>query len=116
MDDEVFDGTGALQSATLSWIKAGNRQNKSWDNTILGNLKLEGSRLTIEVNSAKRADRIAKEIATRLGAGARLVETKVTDVMKELEALLSDFAQSGKQAPEAFRPDVGELRRKLGLD
>jgi hypothetical protein len=182
VDDEAYDGTGALVAANLSWIKAGNRQHKSWDNTILGTLRLDGTRLTVEVNSARRGDRVAKEIAKRLGSAATFVETTVTDVMKELEArrtsrggkaappspdevertpeiaaleaelgrkhweawldtkvpalgnrtprqaattargrerleaLLSDYAQTGTRGPAAFRPDVHELRRKLGLE
>jgi SEC-C motif-containing protein len=85
IDGETFDSSGALTAATLSWIKPGNRKNKDWDNTILGNLRLDGSQLIVEANSARRRDRIVKEIAKRLGSGATLVETKVTDVVKELK-------------------------------
>jgi len=87
IDGEMFNSAGALTAATLSWIiKAGNRKNKAWDNTILGNLRLDGSRLAVEVNSAKRRDRVAREIAKRLGFGARLTETKVTDLDSALKA------------------------------
>ena len=61
--DEVRDAAGALMTATLTWIKAGNRKNKDWDNTTLGTLRLDGSRLVVEVNSARRRRRIEKEIA-----------------------------------------------------
>ena len=38
----------------LTWLKAGNRKHKDWDNTTLGTLRLDnGSRLVIEVNSAR---------------------------------------------------------------
>jgi hypothetical protein len=188
IEDVAHDAPGALVSATLSWIKAGNRKNKGWDNTILGTLRLDGSTLTVEVNSAKRRDRIAKEIAARLGSAATLVNTTVTDVAKALEArraeraaggaagagdesaddadavqtpemaaieagflqrhwdawvdekvpalrnktprqavktaigrekveaLLSDFAQEGRGIQGRFRPDIGAIRRKLGLE
>jgi hypothetical protein len=46
---------------------------------------LNGARLVREINSVRRRNRIAKEIARRFGQTATLVETKVTDVMKELE-------------------------------
>jgi hypothetical protein len=181
-DEETHDAEGVLTGATLSWIKAGNRKNKAWDNTILGNMRLEGSRLVVEVNSAKRRDRIASEIAKRLGSNARLVETQITDIDKELtarratgrglapagtlttseiertpeiealeadwlrkhwdawidtqvpalgnrtprqaaktargrerlEALLSDFERSAERGPSR-PPDIGELRKRLGL-
>ena len=41
--DEAYDATGALCSATLTWIKAGNRKMKDWDNTTLGTLRVNKS-------------------------------------------------------------------------
>ena len=181
IEDEIYDATGAITKADLTWIKPGNRQHKDWDNTVLGNLRLDGSRLVVEVNSARRRDRIGKEIVKRLGPAATLVETKVTDMVKELEArrdgrgslvtaqsapepsrtpdleaveaalgrrhwdawidtkvpalgnktprqaaktalgrerleaLLSDFERSAERSGSAFVPDIGALRRRLGL-
>ena len=34
---------------------------------------------------------------------------------EQLEALLSDFARSGKRRSSAFQPDPADLRRRLGL-
>jgi hypothetical protein len=87
IDGEVYDDAGAVTAAELTWIKARNRQHRDWDNTTLGTLRLDGARLVIEVNSTRRRDRIAKEIVKRFGKAATLIETKVTDVMKELETL-----------------------------
>ncbi len=85
IDGEVYDEAGAITAAVLTWIKAGNRQHKDWDNTTLGTLRLDGTRLVVEVNSARRRDRIAREIAKRFGKAAALVETKVTDIAEQLE-------------------------------
>lgn len=104
ISDEAFDQAGTLTAAELSWIKAGNRKNKSWDNTILGNLRVDGSRLTVEVNSARRRDRIAKEIAKRFGSTATLIETKVMDVAKELESRRQH--RSGRDAAALSQTDV----------
>lgn len=93
IDGEAYDDAGALTAAELTWIKAGNRQHKDWDNTTLGALRLNGARLVVEVNSARRSDRIAKEIAKRLGRSATLIETTVTDMMKELEARRAQGAE-----------------------
>jgi SEC-C motif len=184
VDGEVSDEAGALTAATLTWIKRGNRQHKDWNNTTLGALRLEGQRLVVDVNSARRRDRIAKEIAKRFGSLARLVDTKVTDVAQSLEAcrvagggtaptrpslssvveqapelaaleaeftrrhwhawidakvpalgnrtprqaaktargrerlaaLLADVERMAERSSSAGRPDVGELRRRLGLN
>ena len=69
----------------LTWLKAGNRKHKDWDNITLGTLRLDGSRLVIEVNSARRPERIAREIWKRFGSTATLVETTTTDIVKELQ-------------------------------
>ncbi len=118
IDGEVYDGAGAIAAAELTWIKAGNRQHKDWSNTTLGTLRLNGARLEIEVNSARRRDRIAKAIAKRFGKTARLVETKVTDVMKELEmrraqgAERGETARSPSSAPERT-PELEALEAEL---
>ncbi len=121
IDGEVYDSAGAITAAELTWIKAGNRQHKDWDNTTLGSLWLNGTRLVVEVNSARRRDRVAKEIAKRFGKTARLVETNVTDVMKELETRRAKGAEPGgaarppSSAPERtpeFEALEAELARK----
>ena len=83
--DEVRDAAGTRIAATLTWIKAGNRKIKDWDNTTLGTIRFDGSRLLIEVNSARRRRRIEKEIAKCLGSAATLIDTTVTDLGEALE-------------------------------
>jgi hypothetical protein len=85
VDDERYDAAGGIEAAVLTWLKAGNRKHQDWDNTTLGTLRLDGSRLVIEVNSARRRERIAKEISKRFGSTATLVETTTTDIVKELQ-------------------------------
>ena len=73
-------------AATLTWIKAGNRKLKDWDNTTLGTLRIDGTRLVVEVNSARRRRRIEKEIAKCLGSAATLADTTVTELGEALTA------------------------------
>jgi hypothetical protein len=179
--DETRNADGALTSATLTWIKAGNRKHKDWDNTALGTMRLDGSRLLIEVNSSRRRRRIEKAIMKCLGSAATLVDTSISDLAdaldgrresrsaaqahlvpadspspeqeaietelarrhwdawfstkvpalgnrtprqaaktpsgrERLEALLADYAQRSAEGRNAFKPDIGALRQKLGLD
>lgn len=115
---EAYDDAGVLTAAELTWIKAGNRQHKDWDNTTLGTLRLNAGRLVVEVNSARRRDRIAKEIAKRFGKSATLVETTVTDAMKELEARRAKSAGSrgtataGSPLPERT-PEIEALEAEM---
>ena len=84
IDEVTRDESGAVTNAVLSWTKAGNRQHKDWDNTILGHLRLETDRLVAEVNSARRAERLKREIVKRLSGNALLIGTKVIDPTEAL--------------------------------
>jgi hypothetical protein len=109
--DDARDATGALVACTLTWIKAGNRQHKHWDNTTLGTLRLDGSRLVVEVNSAPRRRRIEKEIAKCLGSGATLVDTTVTDLTEALQRRLETGSTTTADPATA-----GDAQRPLELE
>ena len=117
LSDDERDDAGALVTATLTWIKAGNRAHADWDNTSLGTLHLEGARLVVEVNSARRRRRIEKAIAKYLGTAARLVDTTVTDVAAALENRLERRARAEVEAPTLVdppqSPELQALRTEL---
>ncbi|HUR33313.1 MAG TPA: hypothetical protein VM032_05925 [Vicinamibacterales bacterium] len=79
VDEIEHDASGAVTSAVMNWVKAGNRKLKDWDNTILGTLRLDAGRLVAEVNSTRRATRLRREITKRLGRAAVLTDTAVVD-------------------------------------
>ena len=82
--DAVFDQSGGLSRVGFPWIKPGNAVHKSWSNTVLGTLRIDGTRLTAEVNSAGRAQRLSDLIAERLGERAR----KRPEVIQSTRSLL----------------------------
>lgn len=86
IDDVATGAEGEVTAAALNWVKAGNRQHRNWSNTILGHLKIERGRLTVEVNSARRADRITKEILKRLRGLAALERRSTEDISEHLRA------------------------------
>lgn len=67
LEHAELDEHGAIRSIEFDWIKKGNRKNKSWDNTIMGHIKISGNTLTADVNSKERADKLRSEIEKRLG-------------------------------------------------
>jgi hypothetical protein len=69
LDRAEFDPSGEMRSVEFDWLKTGNRKMKTWENTILGNIKISKGRLVAEANSAERARRLRKEIEDRLGLG-----------------------------------------------
>ena len=67
LDDAELSDDGKLRKVDIDWIKEGNRKFKTWDNTILGHIKISEGRVIAEVNSENRAKRMRKEIEKRLG-------------------------------------------------
>jgi len=67
LDGAEWNDDGSLESVEIDWSKKGNPMHKTWENTILGHLKISGRSLVVEVNSANRAKKIREEIERRLG-------------------------------------------------
>jgi cell division protein ZapA (FtsZ GTPase activity inhibitor) len=65
-----FDEDGRLRAVNFDWLKQGNKKISTWDNTILGSIKISQCSLTAEVNSKKRAKQLRAKIEKRLGANA----------------------------------------------
>jgi hypothetical protein len=113
IDEISRDESGAISSAVLSWVKAGNRLHKQWDNTIVGRLRLGAGRLVVEVNSARRAERAKREIAARLRATAVLVDTTVVDPSEILAERRSDHDARARKPPRETPPELRELEDEL---
>ncbi len=101
-----FEPDGALRSVQLDWMKKGNRMHKTWDNTILGHLKISGRTLVAEVNSALRAEKLRSEIERRLGI---MVVHQQTTVRSARE-MLDHAKESGtrKASDPQIDPEVAE--------
>jgi hypothetical protein len=84
IEEDEADVPGAPASTTISWMKAGNKKHKDWTNTVLGTIRVVSGEMVAEVNSARRAARLRKEIVKRLGERAVLVKTEVHDMADAL--------------------------------
>src|SRR6266567_549368 len=94
LDDAERDESGKLRSLDFDWIREGNRKFKSWDNTILGHIKISAKRLIAEVNSENRAKRLRKEIEKRLGS----IGVHQSTVAQTLEQLRKNTPQDSEEA------------------
>ena len=94
LDDAERDESGKLRSVDFDWIREGNRKFKSWDNTILGHIKISAKRLIAEVNSENRAKRLRKEIEKRLGS----IGVHQSTVAQTLEQLRKNTPQDSEEA------------------
>ncbi len=92
LDEATRDTDGRLTRIEFDWQKAGNAKHKSWSNTIMGHIAIDGTRLTAEVNSEKRALRLREIMHDRL-PGARYRTTTIESV----ESML----KQAKQPPSA---------------
>jgi hypothetical protein len=113
LDSAEWNPDGSLQSAEFDWSVKGNPMHKTWDNTILGHLKISGRSLVADVNSAKRAKRLREEIERRLGLHA----THLSTTSKTPEEMIMKRKKLGQTPPrkiEAGDPPLDpELMREF---
>jgi hypothetical protein len=91
LSDATHDSDGKLTRVRFSWKKRGNEKHAGWDNTVLGWIEIEGTRLIAEVNSEARAEVIRKNIETALGNGVRYRASEI----QSLERMLADRRTTG---------------------
>jgi hypothetical protein len=84
--DAELDDAGGIRRVTIPWSRQGHKKSKGLENTLLGRLEIDDRRLKVEVNSARRAEIIRKEIEKRLGKQARYKTTKIQSLEAMLEA------------------------------
>lgn len=110
--DVERDAEGRFVRAELVWAKVGNATYEAWDNTVLGNITIEGTRLTAEVNSARRAETLRELIEQRLGATARAKPSVVQSAQSLLGRAPTAAERAQRQQTErehaelAARPEV----------
>jgi hypothetical protein len=85
LEDARFDKDGKLRGVELDWRKRGNAKIPSWDNTILGHIKISGRSLVVELNSENRARRFRAEVEKRLGSSAKH-ESTTAQTIDEMRA------------------------------
>ncbi len=105
------DASGKLVRADLSWLRD--------DQTVLGSIRIEGSRLTAEVNSARRAAALRTLIEERLGDTAQVRPSIVQSMQSLLERGPTPREQAQRerrekeQAELAAQPEVQAALREL---
>jgi hypothetical protein len=117
LDGAEVDPDGTLRKAEIQWTKPGNAMHKSWDNTILGNIRIEDRTLTVDVNSASRAKKIQEEIDERLGMMAVLESTETHSQQEMIESARRKNAareeQPGEPKLEETSPEAQDALREM---
>jgi hypothetical protein len=90
-EDAEVDDNGRIIKVEIPWDREGHKLNPELPNTVLGRIVIDGHRMTAEVNSAKRAKGLRREIGARLGAGAHF---KV-DEIQNVDSMMKEPAPAG---------------------
>lgn len=102
----TFDAKGTLRKVEFPWLKTSNAKNKTGSNTILGNVRIDGTRMNIEVNSEKRAQKIRAIVEKKLpGANYK------TTVIESLQAMLAQEEPSETAHSRQIQKEQEELNR-----
>jgi hypothetical protein len=107
LDDAEFDDGGNLRAVRFDWLKKSNSKISSWDNTILGNIQIDGCSLVAEVNSENRAKRLPAEIEKRLGAGA----THERTVVQTVDEMLAKAPKRGRIREKIDEETIDDILR-----
>jgi uncharacterized protein (DUF2384 family) len=84
----------------FSWKKRGNKVHAEWENTVLGSIEIDGTRLTAEVNSEARAAAAREEIEAALGARVRYRATEIQSMERMLAEAKEARSATGSAASE----------------
>jgi hypothetical protein len=95
LEDAKFDVSGAVIEALIPWVKRTDPKRSSLETVLMGRIRIQGRKLTVEVNSAERARKIRALIENSLGVRVRYRRTR-------------------KQALEGSVPPTGGPRRASG--
>ncbi|MBW1730634.1 MAG: SEC-C domain-containing protein [Deltaproteobacteria bacterium] len=106
-----LDKTGRILKIEYPWSRKGHKLERSLDNTVLGNISIDGRKMTIEVNSEQRANTIRKEIEARLGDRARYKAMEITP----LESMMKEAKAGGGKGTKDHDDlmEIPEVREKL---
>jgi hypothetical protein len=101
------DRDGKIRRATIDWVREGSVGGPDGSGTMMGNIEIDGGRMTVLVNSQKRAETIRGQIEKRLGAAARFR-------LDEIGSAGNMMAEAGKPTlagPELL--DAPEIREQV---
>jgi hypothetical protein len=95
----TYDKQGLLKTFDFRWVKHGNAKNKDWDNTVMGDIRVNGDELLLETNSIERADKGKKILLKHLGN---------TIELKRIVNTSQDEMAAQKKGKDAL-PDISEI-------
>ncbi len=120
--DAKRDRGGALRHVTFPWTRIGNAKHGGLPSTTLANFTIDGTTLTVSVNSAKRAKAARAEITRRLEEGATFLRDEVQSFDKAMAEragkpeTAKDRAARRRNEELQAEPEVQALIAKMNAD
>ncbi len=117
LEEAEFDNNGELRKVEIPWLLPANAGHGGMENTIHGHVFIAGLKMTCEVNSAERAERLRGIIEQKLSAEEARYKTTV---IQSAEAMMRNAPPSTAAAGEheelmrnpEVRAKVAEIMRK----
>ena len=100
------DKNGMIRKIHFPWTRPDNKKISHFKNTVLGEIRINGNRLTVQVNSARRAKQIRKEIEKRLKKEVRFK----LDSIEDIDAVLNHPDQKNSD-PSRLREEHDALMK-----
>lgn len=113
LKDAERNEAGELVKVQFNWNGQGNKMIEHWKTTILGDILIDRSRLTVSVNSKQRADRIKKIIVEQVPRAKykitvmESVDAKLKEMQSQESSIETQAAKKKRQELEAT-PEVQE--------
>lgn len=105
--------SGEIECIEFPWLKEGNEQHKSWDNTVLGHISIDKDQLILETNSDKRTQNGKKLLSEYLGESIKFQQTLIETPEQKMQSLPTSNDDSREemedlmQSPEVQKQLVG---------
>ncbi len=103
------DQSGKIVYAAFDCNRLGNPMHKGMPNTVIAKIEIRGDRMTVGVNSARRADAMKKEIESRVGAAARFRLDEIVNLEKTVEE-----SENGLLPPDSSLANDPEIQAHIG--
>lgn len=112
LEQAVLSKDRSVSSIEFPWLRRGNKKHKGWENTVLGNIHIDGKKMTVEVNSKERAKKFQVELKKRMPTGWILKST----VIESLETQMRDIKTQPRKSTSPHDEEIAnhpKIRQRM---
>jgi len=111
--DAKRNQAGLIKSISFDWLKRGNKQNKSWKNTVMGNITLENGKLILATNSNQRTEKGKELLVKYLGDAIIFQQTLMESPEHVLRKAPKTPTKNLKESELMALPEVQEQIKQM---